>query len=139
MKKIVFILVLAITLQVSAQEQSQWLTDNSTALKLSETQNKPILVYVTNTPKADVSAELKTLVNNSNLLDKITSNLILLKLDISDKTSTNVRFGIHYTKQRSAPGLSLIDKYGKTIIEPLVDFSSREKVLTFMTLLNDKL
>lgn len=139
MKNILFTLALAFTLQLSAQDNLNWTTDNSIAQKQSETQNKPILVFVINNSKTDVSAELKGLTNNTDLLNKIASNTILLQLDISDNRSSNARFGIHYTKQTSAPGLSLIDKNGKTIIEPLVDFTSEEKVLTFMTLLNDKL
>lgn len=139
MKKIVFILILAMTLQVSGQEQSQWLTDNSTALKLSETQKKPILVYVTDNQKTESSEVLKDRFLNAEILEKFSSKFILLKLDVSDKQSYNVRLGIHYTKQKMTPGLSLINTYGNTIIEPLVDFYSEEKMLTFMTLLNDKL
>nr|WP_321222530.1 hypothetical protein [uncultured Psychroserpens sp.] len=139
MKNLLFILALAFTLQLSAQDNLNWISDNGIAQKHSENQNKPILVFVTNNPKIDVSALLKNLVNNDKLLTKISTNAILLMLDVSDTKSSNARFGIHYTKQTGAPGLSLIDNHGKTLINPLVDFNSEEKVLTFLTLLNDKI
>jgi len=140
MKKILFIFALAFALQLSAQDKTNWLTDNSAALKQAEVQNKPILVFVTDNPNVDASAELRDLCsNNSSLLTKITSNAILLTLDVSDEKSYNTRLAMHYTKQYNVSGLSLVDRNGNTIIEPLIDFDSREKVLVFMTLLNDKL
>jgi hypothetical protein len=138
MKKLIFILALAFTLQVSAQDQSNWITDNKVALKQSETQNKPVLVFVTNNQKSEASENLKDRLFNSNAFNKLASKSVLLKLDVSDQQSYNVRLGIHYTKQTGAPGIALIDKNGKTMFDPLVDFSS-ENVLKFMTLWNDKL
>ena len=140
MKKILFIFTLAFTLQLSAQDKTNWLKDNTTALEQAEVQNKPILVFVTDNPNVDASAELRDICsNNSNLLNKITSNAIMLMLDVSDKKSYNTRLAMHYTKQDNVRGLSLVDRNGNTIIEPLVDFDSTEKVLVFLTLLNDKL
>ncbi|MEH6537260.1 MAG: hypothetical protein V7719_12760 [Psychroserpens sp.] len=137
MKKIIFILLFAFTIQLSAQEQN-WLSDNKVALKQSETQNKPVLVFVTDNQKAEAYKTLKDLLFNSDSYNGWASKMILLKLDISDKQSPNVRLGIHYTKQTSAPGLSLIDKNGKTIIDPLVDITA-QNIETFIALVNSKL
>jgi hypothetical protein len=139
MKKLICILVLLFALQVSAQDQSNWLTDNSIALKQSDTQKKPVLVFVTDNQKSEALETLQETFFASEGYKTLASKVILLKLDISDTQSTNARLGIHYTKQKTAPGLSLIDKNGKAIIEPLVDFSSKENVRSFITLLNDKL
>ena len=45
----------------------------------------------------------------------LASKVILLKLDVSDKQSTNARLGIHYTKQTTAPGVSLIDNASASV------------------------
>ncbi|MCD2259563.1 thioredoxin family protein [Psychroserpens luteolus] len=139
MKKILFILLVAFTIQVSAQDQSNWITNNEVALKQAETQNKPILVFVTNNQKTEASEKLKANFFNADTFKKFASKSILLKLDISDKNSTNARLGIHYTKQNGAPGVALIDSNGKTIKEPLVVDFSVKKVKKFLTLWNDTL
>lgn len=138
MKKIIFILLLAFTFQMSAQEQSNWITDNVAALKLSEAQNKPILAFVTNNQKTEQVSVLNKEFFASKAYKSIEQKVILLKLDISNVESYNVRLGIHYTKQTSAPGVALIDKNGNTILEPLVDMTP-ENIAAFLTLLNAKL
>ncbi|OUR97722.1 hypothetical protein A9Q86_16040 [Flavobacteriales bacterium 33_180_T64] len=138
MKKIIFILLLAFTFQISAQEQSNWITDNKVALELSKTQNKPILAFVTNNQKTEGLSVLNKEFFASKVYRSIEQKVILLKLDISNVQSYNVRLGIHYTKQTSAPGLALIDKYGNTILEPLVDMTP-ENITAFLTLLNANL
>ncbi|WP_298903047.1 thioredoxin family protein [uncultured Psychroserpens sp.] len=139
MKKILFILLFAFTVQVFAQDQSNWITDNTVALKQAETQNKPILVFVTNNQKTEASEELKTNFFNADTFKKFAAKSILLKLDVSDKNSTNARLGIHYTKQYGAPGVALINSKGKAIIDPLASNFSTEKVMKFLALWNETL
>ncbi|WP_460218575.1 hypothetical protein [Psychroserpens sp. MEBiC05023] len=137
MKRFLLILALIFALQVSAQEQSNWITDNTTALNLSKTQNKPILVFVTNNEKSEAYENLNTDFFKSDTFKKFASKCILLKLDVSDKNSTNARLGIHYTKHNNAPGISLINQKGKPMFDPLVvDFSS-ENIEKFLALWND--
>lgn len=138
MKKLIVVLVLFVGLQMSAQDQTNWLTDNEIALKQSETQNKPVLAFVTNHQKSEASALLKEAFFNSNGFDKIASKVVLLKIDISNQQTNSARLGIHYTKQTSAPGLALVDKNGKTIGEPLTLIDS-ENITAFLSFLNEKL
>ncbi|WP_299336386.1 hypothetical protein [uncultured Psychroserpens sp.] len=137
MKKLVFIFVLAFTLQISAQSQVNWITDNTTAIQQASDQNKPILVYVTDNQKTQASERLSTFFSNGSF-EKFNSKVVWLKLDISDKQSYNVRLGIHYTKQTTAPGLSLIDNNGNTVLTPLTNMTD-ENIMAFLTLMNDKL
>nr|WP_321234076.1 hypothetical protein [uncultured Psychroserpens sp.] len=139
MKKLIVIFVFAFTLQLSAQDQSKWLTDNTIALKQSDNQNKPILVFVTDNQKSEAYQSLKNNFFNSDAFKNYASKSILLKLDVSDKNSSNARLGIHYTKQTNALGIALIDKNGRTISDPLVADFSMENVTKFMTLWNANL
>lgn len=139
MKKILFILLFAFTLQVSAQDQTNWITDYKVALKQSEAQNKPILAFVTDNQKSEALTTLNDyFFNTDSFKNKFASKVILLKLDVSDKQSYNSRMGIHYTKQKAAPGVALVDKYNATVGAALVNMTP-ENITVFMTLLNDKL
>lgn len=138
MKKLIFILAVVCSLQLSAQDQSNWLTDNTTALSQSKAQNKPVLVFVTNNQTSEASENLKQNFFNSKEFNELATKSVLLKLDISDKNSANARLGIHYTKQNGAPGIAIIDYNGRALFKPLVDVSS-ESVKEFMTLWNDNL
>ena len=139
MKKLLLLLMLVVTFQMSAQDQSTWLTDNATALKLSEKQNKPILVFVTNNQKTEASEALKESFFNINTFEKLSAKSILLKLDVSDKNSTNARLGIHYTKRNGAPGIALIDSHGKTIANSLSADASKEDIRKFIAIWNESL
>ncbi|MDG5491214.1 thioredoxin family protein [Psychroserpens sp. SPM9] len=139
MKKVLFVLLLAFTLQLTAQESSTWLTDYKVALKQSETQNKPILAFVTNNQSSEALKTLNEQVfETESFKNTLAPKVILLKLDISDKHSYNVRLGIHYTKQTTAPGLALVDKFNDTIGQPLVVITP-ENIKTFLTSVHEKL
>lgn len=138
MKKLLFILALAFTLQASAQGQANWITDYKDALQQSLVQNKPVLAFVTDNQKTEASERLNDLFFSTDVFEKLKSKVILLKLDISDKNSNNARLGIHYTKQVTVPGLALVDKYGNTIVEPLTEITD-ENFKLFFTSLHDKL
>jgi len=138
MKKILFILVFAFTLQLSAQDQLDWSTDYKVALKQAESQNKPILAFVTDHQETKALKLLNEKLFSAESFKSITSKMILLKLDVSDKQSYNSRMGIHYTKQESAPGLALVNKHNASVVKPLVDITP-ENIKAFLTLVNDKL
>ena len=138
MKKILFILIFAISGQIFAQEQSQWISDYKVALQQSESQNKPILVFVTDNQKTESLELLKKEFFATEDFKAIEAKVILLKLDISNKESYNVRLGIHYLDERNASGLALINSYNDNIGEPLTKINS-ENIKSFISFLNSKL
>ncbi|WP_047545672.1 thioredoxin family protein [Psychroserpens sp. Hel_I_66] len=138
MKKILFILIFAISGQIFAQEQSQWISDYKVALQQSESQNKPILVFVTDNQKTESLELLKKEFFATEDFKAIEAKVILLKLDISNKESYNVRLGIHYLEERNASGLALINSYNDNIGEPLTEINS-ENIKSFISFLNSKL
>ena len=137
MNKLIFILLFAVTFQVSAQDQTTWITDYKEALKMSEAQNKPILAFVVNNEGSEAMTLLKDLFFLSDDYKNISSKVIPLKVDISDQQSYNVRLGIHYTKQRTAPGLALVDKNSSIIGKPLVIMNSKN-IAAFLSFINSK-
>ena len=138
MKKILFIFALAFTLQLSAQDKANWITDNNVAQKQSEAQNKPILVFVTNNQKTQASEILNKEFFSSEAFKNMTSKVVLLKLDISDSQLYNVRLGVHYLNKRSATGLALVNKFSNRIGEPLIEINTKN-IETFVSFVNSKL
>ncbi|MFT5847732.1 MAG: hypothetical protein ACJARX_001237 [Psychroserpens sp.] len=138
MKKLLFILTLAFTLQLSAQDNFNWLTDYKVALEQSKAQDKVILAYVTDNHKTEASAVLKTTFFSSEDFKTMSSKVILLNLDISDKNSYNARLGIHYMNNPSVIGLALINEYNDKIGDPLTDITA-DNIASFIIFLNSKL
>lgn len=138
MKKLLLILALVSTMLMSAQKQTAWLTEYNVALKQSVSNDKPILVYVTDNQNLKESERLDNEFFGTEAFKTMASELILLKLDISDKKSINYRMASHYIKQKDATGLALVDKSNNTIGAPLVEITS-QNILKFLTLLNDRL
>lgn len=138
MKKIIFILAVAFTLQLSAQDKANWITDYKTALSQSETQNKPILAFITDNKKTEASKLLSSEFFSSEAFKSIASKVVLLKLDISNKQSYNVRLGIHYLNKSSAPGLALVSEFSDRIGNPLTEINT-ENIKTFISLVNSKI
>lgn len=138
MKKLLFILILVFTLQLSAQDQVNWLTDYKVALEQSKVQDKVILAYVTDHQKTEASEVLNTLFFSSDDFKMMSSKVIFLKLDISDKNSYNRRLGIHYMNNPSVIGLALINKYNNKIGEPLTIINT-DNIASFILFLNSKL
>jgi hypothetical protein len=138
MKKLLFILILVFTLQLSAQDQVNWLTDYKVALEQSKVQDKVILAYVTDNQKTEDSEVLNTLFFSSDDFKMMSSKVIFLKLDISDKSSYNMRLGIHYMNNPSVIGLALINKYNNKIGEPLTIINT-DNIASFILFLNSKL
>lgn len=138
MKKLILILVIACSIQMSAQEQHNWVTDYKVAMQQSESQDKPIFAFVTDNQVTEVSKRLDKELFASEAFKMIASKVILLKLDVSDKKSYNYRIGSHYIKQKSAPGVAFVDKNNNTIGDPLVDISANT-IQEFITFINSKL
>ncbi len=138
MKNLVYVVLLVFTLNVAAQEQYNWNTDYKSALELSKSQDKPILAFVTDLQPSEAIQILKTNFFASESFQNMASQLILLKLDVSDKLSYNARMGIHYTNQRMTPGLALVGADNDAIGDPLVTFSS-ESISDFLEFINSKL
>ncbi|WP_040280942.1 thioredoxin family protein [Psychroserpens damuponensis] len=138
MKKIVFILALAFSLQISAQDKVNWITDYKAALQQSKNQNKPILAFVTNTQKTEATQLLKTEFFASEAFKTMSQKVILLKLDISDKQSYNVRLGIHYLNKQAPLGLALVNKYSDKIGDPLTEIST-DNITNFISFVNSKI
>lgn len=138
MKKIIVLLVMAFAIQVSAQELKNLVTDYKVALQQSESQDKLILVFVTDNQMSENSVQLQKELFSSEAFEKMTSKLIILKLDISDKQSYNYRLGVHYIKKKSNSGIALVDKNNNTIGKPLVDFNSKN-IQDFLSFLESKI
>ncbi|WP_028873626.1 hypothetical protein [Psychroserpens burtonensis] len=138
MKKALFILALAFSMQLSAQDKNNWITDYKVALELSKTQEMPILAFVTDNQKTEASEILNQVFFSSEAYKNIASQVILLKVDISDSQSYNTRLGIHYLNKRSTQGLALVNQYNDKIGAPLTDFSA-ENIKSFLFFINSKL
>ena len=138
MKKILFIFALAFTMQLSAQDNTNWITDYKVALEQSKTQDKPILAFVTDNQKTEASELLNTAFLSSEAFMDIAPKVVLLKLDISDEQSYNIRLGIHYLNKPSTIGLALVNKFNDKIGEPLTDISN-ENIKVFILFINSKL
>ena len=138
MKNLVYVILLVFTLNVAAQEQYNWNTDYKTALELSKSQDKPILAFVTDLQPSEAIQILNTNFFSSESFQNMASQLILLKLDVSDKLSYNARMGIHYTNQRMTPGLALVGADNDAIGDPLVTVTS-ESISDFLEFINSKL
>lgn len=138
MKTIFYSIILVFTLQISAQEQLNWVTSNELALQESATQNKPVFVFVTDQQNSEALKTINEHIFKSAQFSELKSKMILLKIDISDAQSSKVRLGVHYTKQFTAPGLSLINKYGNNTVEPLVIITP-ENCAAFLELINENL
>ena len=138
MKKLMYFLLFVFTLNVAAQEQYDWNSDYKSALELSKSQDKPILAFVTDMQPSEAIQMLKTNFFASESFQNMASQLILLKLDVSDQLSYNARMGIHYTNQTTAPGLALVGADNDAIGKPLVNFST-ESISVFLEFINSKL
>jgi hypothetical protein len=138
MKKILFIFALAFTMQLSAQDKTNWITDYKVALEQSKTQDKPIFAFVTDNQKTESSELLNTAFLSSEAFKDIASKVVLLKLDISNEQSYNIRLGIHYLNKSSTIGLALVNKFNDKIGEPLTDINN-ENIKAFISFVNSKL
>lgn len=138
MKKFVIILILICAIQMSAQELQNVVTDYKVALQQLETQDKLILVFVTDGQHKKAVEDLDKDFFGTEAYKNIASKLIVLKLDVSDKSSSNSRLASHYIKQKSGFGLALVDKSNNTIGKPLVDITSKN-IQDFISFLNSKL
>ena len=137
MKKLALIILLAISVNLSAQINTQnWLTDYKEAIKTSETLNNPILVFVTDTTSGDTYKTLQEQVFNSEDFKRYASSFVLLKLDIS-ADAYNKRLASHYTKSDNVPALVLIDEKGNTIDKALTEINS-ENIAEFMAFIKTK-
>lgn len=132
-----FVLVV-FTINATAQDQYNWNTDYKAALELSKSQDKPILAFVVDQQESEALQLLKKKFFNSESFQAISSQLVLLQLDVSDQQSYNARMGIHYTNQRKAPGLALVGSDNDAIGDPLVNFSS-DSISEFLVFINSKL
>tara|TARA_B100000809_G_scaffold214496_1_gene219296 strand:- start:2791 stop:3207 length:417 start_codon:yes stop_codon:yes gene_type:complete len=138
MKNLLLIFTLVFTLQLSAQDNINWITDSKVALEQSKVQDKPILAFVTDNQKTEALELLKTEFFSSGTFKNIASKVVLLKLDISDKRSYNVRLGIHYLNKPSTIGLALVNKFSDKIGDPLTEISA-ENIEAFISFVNSKL
>jgi len=137
MKKNAVILLLIVSVNLSAQTDMQnWLTDYKEAIKISETLNNPILVFVTDNTSGESYTTLQEQVFDSENFKKYTSSFVLLKLDITTDTY-NKRLASHYTKSNAVPALALVSEKGNTIGKTLTEINSKT-VSEFMTFLNTK-
>lgn len=137
MKKIAIIILLIVSVNLSAQTDTQkWLTDYKEATKVSETLNNPILVFVTDNTSGDSYDVLQEQVFNSEDFKRYASSFVFLKLDIS-ADNYNKRLASHYTKSDAVPALALIDEKGNMIEKSLTEINSKN-VSEFITFLKTK-
>lgn len=138
MKKLIILLMFTVSITVSAQDQYDWITDYKAALELSKSQDKIILAYVVDQQKSEATQLLKQDFFESQSFQAMASQLVLLQLDVSDQQSYNARMGIHYTNQRTAPGLALVGQDNDAIGQPLVIINSNT-ITEFLSYINSKL
>ena len=137
MKKLALIILLAISVNLSAQTDTQnWLTEYKAAIKTSESLQNPILVFVTDNTSGDNHTALQEQVFNSENFKRYASSFVLLKLDIS-ADAYNKRLAFHYTKSDNVPALVLIDEKGNTIDKALTEINS-ENIAEFMAFIKTK-
>jgi hypothetical protein len=138
MKKALVILVILLTLQLSAQDKIHWETDYKVALSQAKAQNKFILVYVFDNSAIKDNANLERLFFSSDDFKNLLPKVILLKLDVSDALSYNARLGTHYLNKKSISGAVLVNQYNDKVGVPLTDFNATSSV-NFISFLNSKL
>ncbi|MFK7782882.1 thioredoxin family protein [Psychroserpens sp.] len=137
MKHIFIIILFTITANLSAQINNQdWLTDYKEALKTSNTEKNPVLVFVTDNSSNEIISLLESQFFNSEDFKKISSSFVLLKLNVSSNPY-HKRLASHYSKSDVVPALVLIDKNGNTIDKALTQINS-STVSEFLSFLKTK-
>lgn len=137
MKKLIIIILLIVSVDISAQTNTlNWLTDYKEALKTSKTLKNPILVFVTDNSSGNDYEVLEEAVFNSKEFNSYASSFILLKLDTS-KDNYNKRLASHYTKSNKIPALALIDENGNTIDKALTEINTKN-ISEFLAFLKTK-
>ncbi|MCB0382712.1 MAG: thioredoxin family protein [Psychroserpens sp.] len=137
MKKLAILILLIVSVNLSAQTTSQkWLTDYKEAMKVSERLNNPILVFVTNNISGEGNDLLQNQFFNSEEFAKYRSSFVLLKLDTTANPYHN-RLAAHYTNSNIIPALVLIDKNGNPIDKALTEINSKN-ISEFLSFLKTK-
>lgn len=135
MKKLIVLFVCLISLNFYAQEsQFNWLTDLNTAVKASKDQNKPILLFFTDTNSTE-SQKLNIELFKSQEFKAIADKAILLIADNSSENNIPKRLIIHYNKINQFSSFVTLDSTGKAIGTPTTDFST-ESLNSYISFLN---
>lgn len=138
MKKTLLVLLLFCTIQLFGQDYKSVLTDHKVALQQAKTEDKPMLVVVTNNKVSEDSKRWQNELFASELLKQMSSKIIVLKLDVSDEQSVSYRMGTHYIKNKSGFGFALVDSDNNTIGNPLIDLNSKS-IEDFLVFIKSKL
>ncbi|RYH71941.1 thioredoxin family protein [Flavobacteriaceae bacterium 144Ye] len=135
MKKLIVLFVCLISLNFYAQEsQFNWLTDLNTAVKASKDQNKPILLFFTDTNSTE-SQKMNIELFKSQEFKAIADKAILLIADNSSENNIPKRLIIHYNKINQFSSFVTLDSTGKAISTPTTDFST-ESLNSYISFLN---
>lgn len=136
MKKLLVLLVCALSLQLTAQSSGQnWLTNYKTALTTAASLNQPILTFVTDGSNSKALQLLEEELFDTETFRSLKGKVVFLKMDITSSNVDARRHATHFTKSESVPALGLVDQYKEMIGEPLNEITS-ENINAFIALLN---
>lgn len=106
-----------------AQSKLNWLTDLNEAKQVSAKTKKPIIIYFTGSDWCGPCKMLKADFFNSEKFEKISSDLVLLKIDIprrkdivtAEQLTKNKKVVKQYNKGGSYPNLVALNSKGKVL------------------------
>lgn len=136
MKKIFFIAICFLTLQGFAQENAfNWLEDLKPAMEASKNQNKPILLFFTDSNSKE-SATMNKQLFESPEFKRIAEQVVLVKADKSGDNPLSRRLIAHYNKQAQFSSFVTLDYYGRVQGEPVSNFDTAS-LETYYNFLNN--
>lgn len=133
MRNYLFALILLFSLSISAQEiQLTWNEDFNVAMELAKTENKPVLIYFTNSDCTDCQQFYSDFFEHQDF-NKLSLEFIMLRLDTSNYDAKNAdisamkqkRMSMHYNKSSTFPAVLVVDTDGRKVNEL---FTSLDKV-----------
>lgn len=124
MKSLILILLFAIPISISAQEENlHWLTDFEAAKQVSKDTKKPILMYFTGSDWCAPCIMLKEDFFSTAKFKSQAEKLVLLKVDIPRRTDiiseeqlkANKKLLATYNKQGGFPNIIALNEQGKVL------------------------
>lgn len=108
-------IILAFTVVISGCTESSksdgpWLTDFKKAIEISKSEEKPVFAYFHQEGCVWCERLDKDVLSDQNVLNALSENYVLVKVDINKDRNTAMRYGI-----RGTPTLLLIEPNGSVI------------------------
>ncbi len=125
MKKVIFIFICLFSISMfSQQNQYKWLNDFNKASVEATNQNKPILIYFTDSKNCEVCKKNEETLFNSSEFKSIASKTVLMLVDRANDDVASQRLSIHYNKANAYPSFVTLDKKGKILGDTLTSFDT---------------